>query len=134
MDTNVVNRVRTLDVEIIGMTCGSCAARVQKTLSKQPGVSDAEVNFATGRARVDVDELADVATLQSAVERAGYTFILAEPAAPVTAAVDNSDTTPPVPEAADASPDPAPSTLAEATDVTDPAPPKPAETTSKPSS
>ncbi len=80
MSSEVVNRVQTLDVNIEGMTCGSCAARVQKTLAKQPGVSDAEVNFATGRARIEVAETADVAALRSAVERAGYTLTVPEPA------------------------------------------------------
>ncbi|MGH3982936.1 MAG: heavy-metal-associated domain-containing protein, partial [Pseudonocardiaceae bacterium] len=35
-----------------GMTCGSCAARVQKVLGRAPGVTSAEVNFATGTATV----------------------------------------------------------------------------------
>ncbi|MGH3695756.1 MAG: cation transporter [Pseudonocardiaceae bacterium] len=30
------------------MTCGSCAARVQKVLGQASGVTSAEVNFATG--------------------------------------------------------------------------------------
>src|SRR5712691_8576893 len=41
-----------LDFTVQGMTCGSCAARVQRTLSRQPGVQAAEVNFASGIARV----------------------------------------------------------------------------------
>jgi copper-transporting P-type ATPase V len=74
-----------LDLPVEGMTCGSCAARVQRTLQKQPGVLDAEVNFATGRARVQLDPAADVdvAGLAEAVERAGYALQLpgsAEPA------------------------------------------------------
>ncbi|MPZ89383.1 MAG: heavy metal translocating P-type ATPase [Nitriliruptorales bacterium] len=55
------------------MTCGSCAARVQRVLGKQPGVSDAEVNFATGRARVELDPgTVSVADLQAAVGNLGY--------------------------------------------------------------
>jgi len=42
----------TLDFTVRGMTCGSCANRVQRTLGKQPGVAVAEVNFATATARV----------------------------------------------------------------------------------
>ena len=56
------------------MTCGSCAARIQKTLAKQPGVSNAEVNFATGRVRLSLDGTADLVGLQTAVEKAGYTL------------------------------------------------------------
>src|SRR6266571_4783416 len=37
------------------MTCGTCAARVEKTLTRQPGVARAAVNFATGRAVVAYD-------------------------------------------------------------------------------
>jgi cation-transporting ATPase V/Cu+-exporting ATPase len=54
------------------MTCGSCAARVQRVLARQPAVTDAEVNFATGRARVRTEGSPDVAALQAAVERIGY--------------------------------------------------------------
>ena len=41
-----------LDFEVQGMTCGSCAVRVQRVLGRQPGVASAEVNFATGKAQV----------------------------------------------------------------------------------
>ncbi len=56
-----------------GMTCGSCAARIQKTLSKQDGVADAEVNYATGRATVAFDpSQVDTEHLQQVVDRLGY--------------------------------------------------------------
>ena len=80
MTTHVAETSRTLDVAIEGMTCGSCAARVQKTLGRQPGVADAEVNYATGRARLELDETADLVGLRSAVERAGYTMVTPEAA------------------------------------------------------
>src|SRR5690625_2200055 len=70
---------RQLDLPVEGMTCGSCAARVQRTLAKQPGVTDVEVNFATGLARLNIDEGTDLAGLRSAVERTGYTMELPEP-------------------------------------------------------
>ena len=65
---------QTLDLGVDGMTCGSCAARIQKTLAKQPGVSNAEVNFATGRVRLSLDGTADLVGLQTAVDKAGYTL------------------------------------------------------------
>ncbi len=71
---------RQLDLPVEGMTCGSCAARVQRTLAKQPGVTDAEVNFATGNARLRLDDAADLAALRDAVERTGYELVLPEPA------------------------------------------------------
>lgn len=62
-----------LDFAVRGMTCGSCANRVQRTLGKQPGVERAEVNFATATAHVVLaDPAADPAALQAAVAKAGY--------------------------------------------------------------
>ncbi len=61
------------ELEVTGMTCGSCAARVQRALSKQPGVSDALVNYATGRATVELEPGAlDAEQLVEAVQAAGY--------------------------------------------------------------
>jgi cation-transporting ATPase V len=61
-----------LDFEVQGMTCGSCAVRIQRVLGRQPGVAGAEVNFATGKARVAPGGAVDVEGLQAAVERIGY--------------------------------------------------------------
>ncbi len=41
------------ELDVSGMHCGSCAARVQSALGSEPGVLDAVVNLATGRATVD---------------------------------------------------------------------------------
>ncbi len=68
-----------LDLPVEGMTCGSCSARVQKTLSKQPGVADAEVNFATANARIRVDGAVDLEQLRAAVDKAGYTLLVPNP-------------------------------------------------------
>ncbi|MGQ0481976.1 MAG: heavy metal translocating P-type ATPase [Pseudonocardia sp.] len=67
----------TLDFVVRGMTCGSCANRVQRTLGKQPGVASAEVNFATSAARVVLvgasgQQPADPEALRAAVDKAGY--------------------------------------------------------------
>jgi len=61
-----------LDFDVEGMTCGSCAARVQRILSRQDGVDQAEVNYATGRAHVVAAAPVDTAQLSQAVERIGY--------------------------------------------------------------
>lgn len=61
----------TLPVE--GMTCGACAATVQKRLEQSDGVQDAAVNFATGKATVTIDDShAKVADLVRAVREAGF--------------------------------------------------------------
>ena len=55
------------------MTCASCVRRVEKSLARVPGVSDANVNFATEQAVVRFDPTAaTLADLESAVEKAGY--------------------------------------------------------------
>jgi cation-transporting ATPase V/Cu+-exporting ATPase len=72
----------TVDATVEGMTCGSCAARVQRTLSKQAGVHSAEVNYATGRARIAGDAELQIDDLTAAVERAGYVMIPDPPIAP----------------------------------------------------
>ena len=64
---------QTVDFAVEAITCGSCAARVQRTLERQPGVVSADVNYATGRARVVVEPvLADIAGLEALVARLGY--------------------------------------------------------------
>ena len=80
MSSDVTASVASLDFEIDGMTCGSCSARVQKVLSKQPEVLEAEVNYATGKAHVVVTPAVDPEALRAAVDRIGYTARLNAPA------------------------------------------------------
>ncbi|MER8017526.1 heavy metal translocating P-type ATPase [Streptomyces griseoluteus] len=63
------NRVELL---IGGMTCASCAARVEKKLNRVDGVS-ATVNYATEKAKVSFGDGVRVADLIAVVERTGYT-------------------------------------------------------------
>jgi copper-transporting P-type ATPase V len=62
----------TIDFNVEGMTCGSCAARVQRVLAKTEGVADAEVNLATGRAHVTLQRPLPAADLQARVAKIGY--------------------------------------------------------------
>jgi len=59
-----------LSVGIQGMTCASCAARVEKVLKQLPGVTEATVNLATEIATVVGDT--DMASVQRAIEKAGF--------------------------------------------------------------
>jgi Cu+-exporting ATPase len=59
-------------LDITGMTCASCSARVEKALGKVAGVLDASVNLATEQAAIKVAQGVSTATLIAAVERAGY--------------------------------------------------------------
>jgi cation-transporting ATPase V len=58
------------DVE--GMTCASCAVRIERVLGKQEGVDTAVVNFAGQEARATVTSEADLESLRAAVARIGY--------------------------------------------------------------
>ncbi len=68
MATATPNEVR-LDLD--GMTCASCAARIEKKLNRLDGV-EATVNFATEQATVHLGGAVSVAVLVDAVESAGY--------------------------------------------------------------
>ncbi|MCM2575932.1 heavy metal translocating P-type ATPase [Streptomyces meridianus] len=67
-----------VELAIGGMTCASCAARIEKKLNRLDGV-DATVNFATERARVSFTAPVAVADLIATVEKAGYTAAEPEP-------------------------------------------------------
>ncbi len=61
-----------LAVGIQGMTCASCSARVEKVLKQLPGVTEATVNLATETATISGE--ADVASIQRAIEKAGFSM------------------------------------------------------------
>ena len=62
---------------VLGMSCASCAARVDKTLNGLPGVYQATVNYATEVAQVEYNpEVCSDATLQAAVQDAGYDLLV----------------------------------------------------------
>lgn len=67
-----MSRPETFDLPITGMTCASCAGRVERALRKVPGVKNATVNLANERAHVEVLEHIDPASLLAAVDKAGY--------------------------------------------------------------
>jgi copper-transporting P-type ATPase V len=62
-----------LILEVDGMTCASCALRVERILSRQAGVTEAAVSFAGQQARVTASTDVDVAALERAVAKIGYT-------------------------------------------------------------
>ncbi len=63
----------TVRLDVEGMTCASCASRIERVLSKQDGVSEAVINYATGDARVVFDpELTGIGSLSEAVDKIGY--------------------------------------------------------------
>jgi P-type Cu+ transporter len=70
----------TTDVELLigGMTCASCAARVEKKLNRLEGVT-ATVNYATEKAKVTYADGVTTDDLIATVEKTGYTAALPRP-------------------------------------------------------
>ncbi|KPY67178.1 Heavy metal transporting ATPase [Pseudomonas savastanoi pv. nerii] len=73
-----MQQTTTFDLPISGMTCASCAGRVERALAKVPGVNSVTVNLANERAHVDTAAQTDPQTLIDAVSRAGYSATLVE--------------------------------------------------------
>ncbi|MEX2535578.1 MAG: heavy metal translocating P-type ATPase [Trueperaceae bacterium] len=65
--------MESIDIGVRGMTCASCVGRVERALKKIEGVSDATVNLATEKARVDFDaQRTGLPALLEAVKSVGY--------------------------------------------------------------
>ena len=79
---------QTVDLSITGMTCASCANRIERKLNKMQGVS-ATVNFATASARVGYSEGLTPEDLIATVKATGYGASL--PAPPASAALGGQD-------------------------------------------
>ena len=73
--------ISSVELEIGGMTCASCANRIERKLNKLDGIS-ATVNYATEKAKVSIPEGYDPKQLIVEVEKSGYTALLPEPKSP----------------------------------------------------
>ena len=63
----------TVAIDVKGMTCGGCVASVSRVLKGIPGVAEAQVTLAPGRATVTYDpSKTNVGALRGAIEDAGY--------------------------------------------------------------
>lgn len=68
-----VSNEETIRFDVEGMTCASCAIRIERVLGKQEGVESAVVNFAGQEARAVVDPgSVDLAALTAAIDKIGY--------------------------------------------------------------
>ncbi|SEG38392.1 Cu+-exporting ATPase [Saccharopolyspora kobensis] len=79
-----------VELAISGMTCASCAARIERKLNKLDGVV-ATVNYATEKARVSVPDGLDPQRLLETVEAAGYSASLPVPEEPEAVAEEAAD-------------------------------------------
>ncbi|MGX1585300.1 heavy metal translocating P-type ATPase [Microbacterium sp. NPDC055502] len=80
-DTRSVPDETSVELEIGGMTCASCAMRIEKKLNRIDGVT-ASVNYATEKATVTAPAGLDTAVLIAEVEKTGYTAAVPAPPAP----------------------------------------------------
>jgi Cu+-exporting ATPase len=81
MTAELTRAEREIELAIGGMTCASCANRIERKLNKLDGVT-ATVNYATEKAKVVFADEIDPGTLVEQVEAAGYTATLPQPPTP----------------------------------------------------
>ncbi|WP_019065714.1 heavy metal translocating P-type ATPase [Streptomyces hokutonensis] len=91
-DTPIAPAPEAAEVELLigGMTCASCAARVEKKLNRMDGVS-ATVNYATEKAKVSYPAGIQVADLIATVVKTGYTAEEPAPPEPETPSAPAAD-------------------------------------------
>jgi len=90
MSTPASTADASYELEIGGMTCASCANRIERKLNKLDGVA-ASVNYATEKAKVTVPAGYDPAALIAEVEKTGYTAALPAPKVTKQDASDSAD-------------------------------------------
>ena len=70
---------KTIDLTVEGMSCASCVARVERVLTRLPGVRSASVNLATNAARIDyLPTTTSLDDIDAAIRKAGYTPVRSE--------------------------------------------------------
>jgi P-type Cu+ transporter len=68
--------METSNLKLKGMSCASCASNIEEAIRSVPGVSECSVNFGAEQATVTYDSSkTDIATIQDAVDAAGYAAI-----------------------------------------------------------
>lgn len=76
------NNLLTIDIE--GMSCAACASAVEKAAKGVSGVNKAEVNIATDRLSLDMDQSVDLDEIKKRIDKAGYKAILPETTKSIT--------------------------------------------------
>ncbi|WP_308115754.1 heavy metal translocating P-type ATPase [Rhodococcus sp. BP-241] len=83
-------KAANIQLDIGGMTCASCANRIEKKLNRLDGVT-ATVNYATEKASIATDATVETGDLIGTVEKAGYTATVHEPHRPAGPPAAESD-------------------------------------------
>ncbi|OSA88856.1 UNVERIFIED_ORG: ATPase [Clostridium botulinum] len=70
---SIKKNIKTYNLKVEGMTCSACANRVERVTKKIEGVQESNVNFATEKLTIVVDEdVTGYSDIKTAVEKAGY--------------------------------------------------------------
>ena len=64
--------MQTKTYAVTGMTCSHCVNSVESEINQLPGVTDVQVDLATGAVTVTSDQVLDEAAVAAAVDEAGY--------------------------------------------------------------
>lgn len=67
--------MQTTTYTVSGMTCGHCVTAVQTEVSQLPGVTDVQVDLASGTVTVTSEAALDEAAVRAAVDEAGYQLV-----------------------------------------------------------
>ena len=78
MSTTPTPTATEIRIGVTGMTCATCAGRVEKALAAMPGVLSANVNLATETAAIGTDGSVSAAAITAAIEGAGYGVAIEE--------------------------------------------------------
>ncbi|TYB99917.1 heavy-metal-associated domain-containing protein [Micromonospora sp. WP24] len=65
----------TTTYQVQGMTCGHCVSAVSAEVGAVAGVSDVQVDLATGQVTVNSDSPLEISAVRSAVDEAGYDLV-----------------------------------------------------------
>ncbi len=68
----VVNKMKKVEIEIKGMSCGGCAKGVEEFLSKTDGIENVRVSLGESKAFLEVSDEMDESLLRYKIEEAGY--------------------------------------------------------------
>jgi copper chaperone len=64
--------MRTVTMTVTGMTCGHCASSVREEVENIPGVTEVDVELASGKLTIDSEAPIQTDAIKGAVEEAGY--------------------------------------------------------------
>lgn len=73
--TNSEKMMKKIKIYVEGMHCASCAANIERSLKKTPGVKSATISLMTKKGFVDADERVSDEEIKKAVARAGYRVV-----------------------------------------------------------